>query len=157
MIACAPAVWRNLVIVTLVSGHVFAVDRNTQSIVWHILPGIAANGLGTALITGAKVYEDVVYANGSDQEMHAYRASDGTELWASYVSQLGNDPSVSSKFVYAANGAEVYILDRMTGARYSVFGHPRKSVNYVFSSGPTVANGRVFITISDGAWSFDEP
>ena len=157
MIACAPAVWRNLVIVTLVSGHVFAVDRNTQSIVWHILPGIAANGLGTALITGAKVYEDVVYANGSDQAMHAYRASDGTELWASYVSQLGNDPSVSSKFVYAANGAEVYILDRMTGARYSVFGHPRKSVNYVFSSGPTVANGRVFITISDGAWSFDEP
>ena len=157
MIACAPAVWRNLVIVTLVSGHVFAIDRNTQSIVWHILPGIAANGLGTALITGAIVYDNVVYANGSDQAMHAYRASDGTELWASYVSQLGDDPAVSNKFVYAANGASVYILDRVTGAQYSALGHPRESGNYVFSSGPTAANGRVFITSSDGAWSFDEP
>ena len=103
MINCAPVVWRNLVIVTLVSGHVFAVDRNTQSIAWHILPQIAADGLGTALITGAEVYEDFVYANGSDQKVHAYRASDGTELWASVAGQLGTDLSVSNKFVYASN------------------------------------------------------
>jgi outer membrane protein assembly factor BamB len=157
MINCAPAVWQNLVIVTLVSGDLFAVDRNTQSIAWHILPQIAANGLGTALITSAQVYEDNIFANGSDQKMHAYRATDGTELWASYVGQLGSDPTVSSKFVYASNGASLYILDRLTGAQYSALGHPRKSVNYTFSSGATVSNGRVFITISDGAWSFDEP
>jgi outer membrane protein assembly factor BamB len=98
-----------------------------------------------------------VFANGSDQKMHAYRATDGTELWASYVGPLGSDPTVSSKFVYASNGASLYILDRLTGAQYSAPGHPRKSVNYTFSSGATVSNGRVFITISDGAWSFDEP
>ncbi len=153
----APAVWRNLVIVTLGSGDLFAVDRNTQTIVWHILPQIAANGLGTRLITGAIVYEDFVYANGSDQKVHAYRAADGTELWASFAGQLSRDLAVSNKFVYASNGASLYVLDRVTGAQYSALGHPRKSVSYTFSSGPTVYNGRVFITISDGAWSFDEP
>jgi outer membrane protein assembly factor BamB len=157
MINCAPAVWRHLVIVTLVSGDVFAVDRNTHAIAWHVPTQIGADGLGTALITSAQVYEDNVYASGSDRKMHAYRAADGTELWASYAGQLASDPSVTNKFVYAANGASLFILDRMTGAQYSSLLHPRKSANYAFSSPPTVANGRVFITISDGAWSFDEP
>jgi outer membrane protein assembly factor BamB len=153
----APAVWRNLVIVTLGSGDLFAVDRNTQAIAWHILPQIAANGLGTRLITGAEVYEDFVYANGSDQKVHAYRAADGTELWASYAGQLVSDLFVTSKFVYGSNGASLYVLDRLTGAQYAALGHPRKSASYTFTSGATAANGRVFITISDGAWSFDEP
>jgi outer membrane protein assembly factor BamB len=157
MINCAPAVWQNLVIVTLVSGDLFAIDRNTQNIAWRVLPQVAANGVGAALITGAEVYDDFVYANGSDQKIHAYRATDGTEVWATDVGQLGSDLSVSSKFVYASNGASLHILDRVTGARYSGLEHPRKSVNYTFSSGATVSNGRVFITISDGAWSFDEP
>jgi outer membrane protein assembly factor BamB len=157
MINCAPVVWRNLVIVTLVSGHVFAVDRNTQNVVWHILPQVAASGLGTALVTGAEVYEDIVYANGSDQKIHAYRGADGTELWASFAGQLLTDFRVTNKFVYAANGATLYVLDRVTGAQYAALGHPRQSVNYTFSSGASSENGRVFITSSDGAWSFDEP
>ena len=153
----APAIWRGLVIVTLASGDLFAVDRNTQRIAWHILPKIGDNGLGTRLITGAKVYQDCVFANGSDQKVHAYRAADGTELWASFAGQLGRDLSVSDKFVYAANGATLYVLDRLTGAQYAALGHPRKSANYTYTSGPTFSNGRVFITLSDGAWSFDEP
>lgn len=153
----APAVWGNLVIVTHGGGDIFAVDRNTQSIAWHVVPQIGDDGLGTRLITGAQVYEDFVYANGSDQKVHAYRAHDGTELWKSYAGQLGTDVSVSNKFVYASNGATLYILDRLTGAQYSALGHPRNSVNYTFSSGPTAHNGRVFITSTDGAWSFDEP
>jgi outer membrane protein assembly factor BamB len=153
----APAVWRNLVIVTLGTGDLFAVDRNTQSIAWHVLPHVAANGLGTRLITGAEIFEDVVYANGSDQKIHAYRATDGTELWAAVAGQLFSDFSVTDKFVYAADGATLYILDRRTGAQYSALGHPRKTADFAFTSGATAANGRVFITINDGAWSFDEP
>jgi len=153
----APAVWRNLVIVTLGTGDLFAVDRNTQTIAWHILPQIAANGLGTRLITGAKVYEDFVYANGSDQKMHSYRATDGTELWATVAGQLFADFAVTDKFVYAADGATLYILDRLTGAQYAALGHPRKTADFAFTSGATATNGRVFITITDGAWSFDEP
>jgi len=157
MINCAPALWKNLVIVTLISGDLFAVDRNTQSIAWHVPTQIAANGLGTALITGAVVLGDNVYANGSDQKVHAYRAADGTEEWASVAGQLLTDFFVTDKYVYAADGASLYVLDRLTGAQYAALGHPRKSTSYTFTSGPTVANGRVFITISDGAWSFDEP
>jgi outer membrane protein assembly factor BamB len=157
MINCAPALWHNFVIVTLVTGDLFAVDRSTQRIAWRVLPTVAASGLGTALITGAEVYDDFVYANGSDQKIHAYRAADGREVWATDVGQLGSDLSVSSKFVYASNAANLHILDRATGARYSGLEHPRKSTNYAFTSPPTVANRRVFATISDGAWSFDEP
>jgi outer membrane protein assembly factor BamB len=157
MIACAPAVAGNLVIVTLVSGDIYAVNRNTQTIAWEIQPQIAANGVGSALISSPEVYDGIVYANGSDAKVHAYRVKDGTEIWASFTDQLYTDPAVSAKFVYASNGASLYILDRLTGAQYTAVGHPRKSVDYVFSSPPTVVNGKVFITISDGAWSFDEP
>jgi outer membrane protein assembly factor BamB len=157
MIACAPAMWGNLVVVTLVSGDVYAVNRDNRTIAWQVQPQIGADGVGSALISSPEIYDDVVYLNGSDAKMHAYRANDGTEIWASFVGQLGTDPAVSSKFIYASNGASLYILDRLTGAQYTAVGHPRKSVDYVFSSPPTVVNGRVFMTISDGAWSFDEP
>lgn len=157
MINCAPVVWKNLVIVTLASGDLFAIDRITRSIAWHILPQIGDDGFGAALVTGAEVYEDNIYASGSDQKIHAYRATDGSQLWATFAGQLLTDLSVTNKFVYASNGASLYVFDRLTGAQYSALGHPRKSANYTFSSPPTAENGTVFITISDGAWSFVEP
>jgi len=157
MINCAPAVWRNLVIVTLVSGELFAVDRRTQTIAWRIPPKIAASGLGTALISGAEVYGDVVYANGSDQKVHAYHAHDGTQIWESEAGQLTDDLLVTDKFVYATDGASLYVVDRLTGARYAALGHPRKSISYTYVSPAGALNGQIFVTLSNGAWSFDEP
>jgi outer membrane protein assembly factor BamB len=157
MINCAPAVWKNLVIVTLASGDIFAIDRTSRSIAWHVLPQIGDDGFGAALVSGAVVFENSIYASGSDQKIHAYRAADGVQVWASYAGQLLTDPSVTNKFVYASNGASLLIFDRVTGTQYSALGHPRNSADYTFSSPPTAENGRVFITISNGAWSFDEP
>jgi len=154
---CAPAVWQNLVFVTLVSGDLFAVDRNTRQIAWHNPTQLSVTGIGAALITGPEVYGDVVYANGSDQKLHAYRAMDGTELWGSEAGQFDDDLLVTNKFVYASNGARLFIFERATGARYAGLGHPRNAANYSFLGPAAAFNGQIFVTLNDGAWSFDEP
>lgn len=157
MIDCAPRIWNNLVFVTLASGDLFAVDRRDQHIAWHIPTQLPPDGFGFAALTSPQVYGDVVYTNGSDEMVHAYRASDGSQLWASRASQFTNDLLVTDKFIYATDGASIYVFNRITGARYGALGHPRKSASYVFSSGVAAEGGRVFATISDGAWSFVEP
>ena len=153
----APALWQNLVYVTMTSGDLFAVDRNTQQIAWHIPTQIPQSNLPVALITGPEVYGDFVYANGSDLKMHAYRAADGVEVWASDGSEFADDLLVTSKFVYAPDGASLYVFDRATGKRYAALGHPRKSADYTFSSAAAADGDAIFITLSDGAWSFFEP
>ncbi len=152
-----PAVWRNLVIVTIDDGETYAIDRNTHQIVWQVPQHIPAVGLGTALITGAQVYGDMVYASGSDRMMRAYNAADGHEIWESDAGQNDRPILVTDKFVYAQNGASLYILDRLTGAQYASLGHPRKSSNYAYTSGAAFDSGRIFITFTGAAWSFAEP
>lgn len=157
MASSAPAVWRNLVFVTTI-GDLYAVDRTTRQIAWSIPTQIPPGGLPTAVITGPEVFADVVYVNGSDQKIHAYRALDGTRVWESAdVGQLYSDMLVTEKFVYAVNGPELVILDRNNGTRYAALRHPRKSTDYTFSSPVAAHKGQIFATLSDGAWSFDEP
>lgn len=152
-----PAVWHNLVYTTMTSGDLFAVDRTTQQVAWHIPTQIPQSTVAAALITSPEVYEDFVYANGSDMKLHAYRASDGVEVWSSAGSQFVNDLLVTSKFVYASDGATLYMFDRASGKRYAALGHPRRSYDYTFTSAPATDAGAIFITLNDGAWSFFEP
>ncbi len=156
-VAGAPAVWRNLVVMTK-NGYLFAVDRNARQIAWQVPPKAPEYGLPTAVISGAEVYGDVVYANGADQLVRAYRASDGQQLWESVeVGQLAHDMLVTERHIYASNGAKLTILDRQSGVRYSNLGHPRGHDDFVFSASVAVHKGQVFVPISNGAWSFDEP
>lgn len=113
--------------------------------------------VGAALITSAEVYGDFVYANGSDMKLHAYRAEDGVEVWSSEGGQFVNDLLVTSKFVYASDGATLYLFDRVTGKRYAALGHPRQSYDYAFTSAPATDAGSIYITLNEGAWSFFEP
>ena len=153
----APAVWHSLVYLTMSSGDLFAVDRATQQVAWHIPTQIPESNPAAALITGPEVYGDFVYANGSDMKLHAYRAEDGVEVWSSAGSQFVNDLLVTSKFVYASDGATLYMFDRASGKRYAALGHPRKSYDYIFSSAAAAEGAEIFVTLSDGAWSFFEP
>jgi len=151
------AVWRNLVIVTISAGDTYAIDRTTQTVAWHVPPHIPADSFGAALITPAQVYGDVVFASGSDMMIRAYRAQDGGEIWATYAGQVEGDILVTEKFVYAADGASLYMIDRATGSWYAALGHPRRTYDYAYTTAPAFANGNIFITFSDGAWSFKEP
>ena len=159
MIDCAPRISNNLVIVTLSAGDLFAVDRRNQQVAWHIPTQLPKSqyDLGTDVMTSAEVRGDVVYANGSDHMLHAYRVTDGSPLWSSDAGQFTSDMLVTEKFIYATIGPNIYVYNRSTGERYGILSHPRKSTNYVFSSGAAADGDRVFTTLTDGAWSFLEP
>ncbi|MEO7648226.1 MAG: PQQ-binding-like beta-propeller repeat protein [Gemmatimonadaceae bacterium] len=154
----APAIWGNLIIVSLLSDDLYAVDRNTRRIVWHVpihLP--PSYSLPVAVISAPEVYGDVVYSGGADEKLRAYRASDGTELWESDGGQFSEDLLLTEKYIYASHGS-LFIFDRKTGMRYAALSrHPRGNHDFVFSSAAAAHNGQIFITLSDGAWSFDEP
>lgn len=158
-IAGAPAVWGNLVFVTMLNGHLFAVDRNTRQVVWRTVSGAPPYGHPpTAVTTSAEVYADIVYFNGSDQKVHAFRAATGERVWESpVVGQFGDDMLVTERYIYATPGHELVILNRETGGLHARLRHPRNPVDYIFST--AVANGgsQIFATFNDGAWSFDEP
>lgn len=157
MIKAAPAVWRNLVYVNIGSGDLYAFDRNTRHLVWHIPTQLPAYGMGAALLTGPEVDGDVVYSAGSDMKIHAYDAGTGRMLWETEdIGQIHNDLLITDKYVYVSAQVEFFIRDRKTGARYTALRHPRRNIYYSFSP-PASYNGQLFVTLSDGAWSFDEP
>ncbi|MFL5502208.1 MAG: PQQ-binding-like beta-propeller repeat protein [Gemmatimonadaceae bacterium] len=153
----SPAVWRNLVIVTVANGQTYAIDRNSHQIAWQIPQHLPSGTLGTALITGAEVYGDFVYASGSDMLVRAYHAQDGMEIWATFAGQNSGGILITEKFVYAQDGASIYMIDRATGGWYAALGHPRRTYDYAYTTAPAFANGNVFATFSDGEWSFKEP
>jgi outer membrane protein assembly factor BamB len=98
-----------------------------------------------------------VYANGSDQRVHAYNAADGSQIWSSDAGQLTKDLLVTDKFIYATNSANLFIFDRSTGKRYAALGSPRRTTDFVFTSGAGAEGGHIFATLNFGAWSFVEP
>jgi len=153
----SPAVWHNLVIVTISAGDTYAIDRTTRTVAWHIPSHIPADSVGFALVTPAQVYGDVVFASGSDMLIRAYDAQNGNQIWATFAGQVEGDILVTDKFVYAADGASLYMIDRATGAWYAALGHPKRTYDYAYTTAPTFANGNIFITFVDGAWSFREP
>ena len=79
------------------------------------------------------------------------------KVWATFAGQVEGDILVTDKFVYAADGASLYMIDRATGAWYAALGHPKRTYDYAYTTAPTFANGNIFITFVDGAWSFREP
>lgn len=153
----APAVWRGLVVVSLLTGDLYAVDRNTQRIAWHVPTHIPPSySLPVALISAPDVHGDVVYSGASDEKLRAYNARDGTQIWEAPGGQFG-DLAVSERFIYGTDGAFLYVYRRGTGEPYATLRHPRGAVNRIFSTPPAAHKGQIFVTLSDGAWSFDEP
>jgi outer membrane protein assembly factor BamB len=153
----APALWRHLVIVSLVSGDLYAIDRSSQRVVWHVPPHIAPSwSLPVAVISAPEVFGDAVYSGSIDEKLRSYRASDGSQIWESAGGQF-DDLLVTDKRIYGAHGSSLFVYDRSSGSQYATLRHPRRAVNQIFATPATAHNGQIFITLSDGAWSFDEP
>lgn len=149
----APVVYRNLVIFSINGGDVYAVDRATTQLAWRF---VAEPFLGTS--AGPALYGDVIYQDGGDEHIYALRAGDGGVIWkAAFEAQTSRDLLVTAKRVYASNGTNLHIFDRATGRRVARLGHPKGPINGVFGSAPAYADGQVFVTVFNGAWSFDEP
>ena len=149
----APALFRNLAIFSIIGGSVFAVDRTTGQLVWRFT---SQPRLGTS--AGAELYGGVIYQDGGDSHIYALRATDGSVLWKGpFEAQTGSDLLVTERRIYATNVSNMFILDRASGRRVAMLEHPKGPINGVFGSAAAYANGQVFLTMFNGAWSFDEP
>ncbi len=154
LIWAAPVVYQNLVIVHTLSARTYAIDRTTQRVVWEFT--VAAPYL-ISTIAGAALYGDIVYVDGGDQQIHALRARDGIVIWnAPFPAATGNDMLVTDRRIIFPIGGELIILDRETGSTVAITSQPR-IYDPLFSSAAAFSNGRVFITVAEAAWCFDEP
>lgn len=152
----APAVYKNLVILTARGGDTWAVDRITQQVAWFFQ---AKTTLAT--VAEVELAGDVVYVDGGDGSIYALRASDGTIVWrALFDGGTVVDLLVTPRRVYAANGATMFVFDRETGQRVAgqnVPGLNSAGGGSTIGSAAAFANGAVFVTVAGGAWSFAEP
>lgn len=147
----APGFSRNLVIFATVGGRVAAVDCSTNQVAW----SFAAPNAQYATVSQAEVLDDVVYADGGDERLYALDARTGGIVWSTRTLGATRDLLVTSKRVYHTNGGQIRILDRKTGQIVAIVALP--SVDETVESPAAFAEGRVFVTVTGAAWSFDEP
>jgi outer membrane protein assembly factor BamB len=151
IVAGAPAIHGNFVLVATDGGHVWAIDRATQQVAWHFTPRTEY-----VTLTQVEVYGGVAYADGGDRRLYGLRAADGTVLWsADATNGATRDLLVTERRVYYPTAGKLHVFDRATGRRLAT---ARVRVDGdIFESPAAFADGRVFVTATDGAWSFDEP
>jgi len=153
LIEAMPVVYENLVIVHTLSARTYAIDRTTQKIVWEFT--VPSAHLST--VAGAELYGDLLYVDGGDEQMHALNARDGSVIWSSpFPAQATNDLLVTQGRIIFPIGGELIVLDRETGNTLVTTSQPR-TYDPLFSSAAAFSNGRVFITVAEAAWCFDEP
>ena len=153
LIEAMPIVYQNLVIVHTLSARTYAIDRTTQKVVWEFT--VPSGHLST--IAGAELYGDVLYVDGGDEQIHALRARDGTVVWnAPFPTQATRDLLVTERRVIFPIGGQLIVLDRETGRTVAMTTQPQ-TYDPLFSSAAAYSNGRVFITVAEAAWCFDEP
>lgn len=150
----APAIWENLVIIAVRGGDAWSIDRTSHDVVWHYQ---AQTKTGT--IAEAEVMDDVVYIDGGDGNAYALRAKDGSVIWHAEFQGLAiADLLVTPRAVYLANGPTLSAFDRTTGHLLARSNAPLSAGHIaVVGSAAVAADGRIFLTVSDGAWCVLEP
>ena len=153
LIWAPPVVYQNLVIAYSLFAHTYAIDRATQKIVWEF----TAPSAHLSPTSTAELYGDLLYLDGGDEQMHALRARDGSVVWnAPFPAEATRDLLVTQRRIIFPIGGELVILDRETGRMIATTSQPR-TYDPLFSSAAVFSNGRVFITVAEAAWCFDEP
>ncbi|MEX1186631.1 MAG: PQQ-binding-like beta-propeller repeat protein [Gemmatimonadaceae bacterium] len=150
----APALTSRHVIATALGGDTWGLERSSGRIAWYRPPQSKL-----ATVAQAEAWGEVAYIDGGDEFLHALNGSDGQELWRSPF-QGGSvvDLLVTERNAYVANGPTLTVFRRQSGQQVAQADAPsRSSVIETFGSAPTADRGQVFVTVSGGAWSFDEP
>lgn len=148
----APVLYQNLVIFAASSGHVYAVDRASQQIVWEF----PSHGRETTLIEPA-LSGDTLYVDGGDQQLYALHAGEGSTIWAApYGVDATTDMLVTPRRIIVASGMYLYVLDRATGQVVKRLEEPRVA-DGLFSSPAAASGQQIFVSVNYGEWSFDEP
>jgi outer membrane protein assembly factor BamB len=151
-IEAPPIIYENLVIVRVLKGPVYAIDRATRQVVWQFYAG---GQIST--ISGLTLHGETLYLDGGDQRIYALRARDGAMSWSSPSSgQVNRDILATDRRITFTNGQDLFVLDRGTGAPVTNTKQPRTHDSF-FASAAAYANGAIFVTVGDGAWAFEEP
>ena len=149
----SPIVWGDLVLVSARATPVWAVHRATHEIVWTFAPQVRYSTFAAPVAFG-----DFLYVDSADDRFTCLELRTGAVRWtASLSGGADNDPLVTDRRVYLADGPRMHVLDRISGNSVIVVEQPRLGNAGLISSSATAADGRVFVTVSGGAWSFDEP
>jgi outer membrane protein assembly factor BamB len=148
----APVVNNNVVIFESIGGHEYGIDRFTRRLVWEHKPNTT-----NATESETELYDGVVYHDGGDQNIYALRATDGSLVWrASFGAKANRDLLVTARRVFMSDGRTLYVFDRRNGRLMTQIEQPHTADSF-FASPAAYANGQIFVTVGDGAWSFDEP
>jgi len=153
MLQSAPALYKNLVILHTLSAKTFAIDRSTQEVSWDF----SATNATLSTLSSAEISGDIVYVDGGDGRMYALQAGTGQLVWSSaFGNASARDLLVTPHNIIFPTGAELHILDRITGNPVRTIVQPH-TTDPLFASAASYLNGMVFVTVSDGAWCFEDP
>jgi outer membrane protein assembly factor BamB len=153
----APVVRDKLVIFEIGAGHEYGVDRFSREIAWEYKPNPT-----NATRSSTEFFDGIVYHDGGDGYLYGLHAADGTLAWrgTSTVFLSGavtsRDMLITPRRVVYSNGGMIHVLDRQTGREIAYATQPRTS-DPLIASPAAYANGQVFVTVGEAAWSFDEP
>jgi eukaryotic-like serine/threonine-protein kinase len=150
----APALYANLVIFTSAGGYCYAVDRTTHAVVWQHTP-VPQHTTSAQ----AEVADGVVYIDGGDGSIYALNAADGTVRWQSPVgAEVMRDFLITSRRVIFPSGRYLFILDRQSGQEIARVTEPHTPDDAsLFASSAAAIGSQIFISVTNAAWSFDEP
>jgi len=116
-----------------------AVDAATGDELWRF-------DTGDSVQTSPTAVEDSVYVMNSDGVVHALEATTGDPEWDFDAGSGNSSPTAVGETVYAGAGDHLYALDGETGRERWAF-----DTGDWIAAGPTVAQGTVFTTNSDGS------
>jgi len=153
MMQAAPAVYGNLIVVNTLSAYVFAIDRYTLQTAWEF----HAPNSTLSTLSGPEVSADLVYVDGGDGSLYALNPATGAVVWSGVFGNAATrDLLVTPRNVIFPTGAELHGVDRVTGRQIFVVVQPHTS-DPLFASATQYLDGKVFATVADGAWCFQDP
>lgn len=149
----APALTSRHVVAAALGGDAWGLERSNGRIAWYRAPQSQR-----ATVAQAEAWDDVAYIDGGDEHLYALNAANGHELWrALFHAGTVVDMLVTERNVYVVNGPTVTVFHRQSGQVARTDAPSRSGAIEIFGSAPAADRGRVFVTVSGGAWSFDEP
>jgi outer membrane protein assembly factor BamB len=150
-VATPPVLVANLALVLGLNGDLWAVRRSTGQIAWQYKsPAYQFGTLAAPVVNGG-----TIYASLGDETLTALRPADGAVLWSAPPRGATEDLFATDTRVYVPRDGVLYIHDRATGALIAT--GRVKVAGQTFTTAAAARGNQIFITSTEGTWSFREP
>lgn len=106
-------------------------------------------------VAAPAIVGDILYATLGDERVTAMRVEDGATVWSVPGSGATQDLLATERRLYVPTYGMLTVYDRATGV--SVATGRTRADGQTFTTAPAARGAQIFITSSEGAWSFQEP